>query len=110
CSGEAAKNGFAPADVPGLVPILRDLRQVRVVGLMTMAAYEDDPERCRPAFALLRRLLGELRREAGDAHPLAELSMGMSNDFEVAIEEGATLVRLGTVLFEGVPLAEGARR
>jgi uncharacterized pyridoxal phosphate-containing UPF0001 family protein len=90
--------------------MLRDLRRVRVVGLMTMAALEDDPEHCRPAFALLRRLLGELRREVGDVHPLTELSMGMSNDFEVAIEEGATLVRLGTVLYEGIPSAPGMRR
>jgi pyridoxal phosphate enzyme (YggS family) len=110
CSGEASKEGFAPAEVPGLAPMLRELRRVRVVGLMTMAAYEDDPERCRPAFALLRRLLGELRREVGDVHPLTELSMGMSNDFEVAIEEGATLVRLGTVLYEGIPSAPGMRR
>jgi PLP dependent protein len=89
---------------------LRNLRWVRVVGLMTMAAYEEDPERCRPAFAVLRRLLGELRQEVGDVHPLTELSMGMSNDFEVAIEEGSTAVRLGTVLFAGVPLAERAER
>ena len=102
CSGESSKQGFAPAEVPALAPTLRALRNVRVVGLMTMAAHEDDPERCRPSFALLRRLLDELRQLAGDAHPLSELSMGMSNDFEVAIEEGATAVRLGSVLFEGV--------
>jgi pyridoxal phosphate enzyme (YggS family) len=110
CSGEASKQGFDPADVPGLAPQLRELRRVRIVGLMTMAAHEDDPERCRPAFALLRRLRDELREAVGGAHPLTELSMGMSNDFEVAIEEGATAVRLGTVLFEGVPLGEGAER
>lgn len=110
CSGESSKQGFAPADVPGLTESLRSLRRVRVVGLMTMAAYEDDPERCRPAFALLRRVRDELRQAVGGAHPLSELSMGMSNDFEVAIEEGATAVRLGTVLFEGVPQAERAER
>jgi PLP dependent protein len=103
CSGEASKGGFAAADVDALLPALDRLRRVRVVGLMTMAALEDDPQRCRPVFAELRRLGDELRRRAGGQHPLAELSMGMSNDFEVAIEEGATAVRLGTVLFEGLP-------
>ncbi len=106
CSGEASKHGFAPDQVPGLAGELAKLEHLRVVGLMTMAAPEDDPERCRPAFALLRRLGGELRRAVGERHPLNELSMGMSNDFEVAIEEGATSVRLGTVLFAGLP-AEG---
>jgi pyridoxal phosphate enzyme (YggS family) len=108
CSGESAKQGFAPADVAALEAPLRALRRVRVVGLMTMAAYEEDPERCRPTFALLRRLRDELRQKLGDVHPLTELSMGMSNDYEVAVEEGATAVRLGTVLFAGLPPAEGA--
>jgi pyridoxal phosphate enzyme (YggS family) len=107
CSGEASKHGFTPAEVPGLATTLRGVKGCRVLGLMTMAAPEDDPERCRPTFALLRRLGEELRREAGDLHPLTDLSMGMSNDFEVAVEEGATLVRLGTILFAGLP-EEGA--
>jgi pyridoxal phosphate enzyme (YggS family) len=94
-SGEASKHGFAPAEVAALRPVMASLRHARVVGLMTMAAYEDDPQRCRPTFALLRKLRDELG--------LHHLSMGMSNDFEVAIEEGATLVRLGSVLFEGLP-------
>jgi pyridoxal phosphate enzyme (YggS family) len=102
CSSEASKHGFAPAEVPTLVPALRALRHVRVGGLMTMAAPEDDPQRCRPTFALLRELRDRLRAEVGPAQPLADLSMGMSNDFEVAVEEGATLVRLGSVLFEGL--------
>jgi pyridoxal phosphate enzyme (YggS family) len=104
CSGEANKGGFAPADLAAVAQALGNLRRVRAVGLMTMAALEEDPERCRPAFALLRRLRDSLRQAAGDRHPLTELSMGMSNDFEVAVEEGATAVRLGTVLFEGVPV------
>jgi pyridoxal phosphate enzyme (YggS family) len=103
CSGEASKGGFRPDEVPGLAGELAKLRQVRVVGLMTMAAPEEDPERCRPTFVTLRRLRDELRREVGERHPLNELSMGMSSDFEVAVEEGATSVRLGTVLFEGLP-------
>jgi pyridoxal phosphate enzyme (YggS family) len=105
CSGEASKDGFQPAEVGELVSVLQGLRNVRVAGLMSMAAPEEDPERCRPTFALLRRLRDELRGRVGELHLLGELSMGMSNDFEVAVEEGATLVRLGTVLFEG--LVEG---
>jgi PLP dependent protein len=92
-SGEAAKQGFAPAEVPGLTPIIRALTHVQVRGLMTMAALQE-PEACRPAFVTLRTLRDQLGLEL--------LSMGMSNDFEIAIEEGATLIRLGTVLFEGV--------
>lgn len=107
CSGEAAKQGFAPDHVPALASTIQALRSVRIVGLMTMAAFEEDPERCRPTFALLRRLRDDLRRRVGDGHPLTELSMGMSNDFEVAVEEGATAVRIGTVLFAGLPAEEG---
>ena len=69
---------------------------------MTMAAPEEDPERCRPSFALLRELRDQLARALAEQHVLHHLSMGMSNDFEVAIEEGATLVRIGTALFEGL--------
>jgi pyridoxal phosphate enzyme (YggS family) len=101
-SGEASKHGFAAAEVAGLAPAVAALRRVRVVGLMTMAAYEEAPERCRPTFVLLRRLRDQLGDALGEGHPLPHLSMGMSNDFEVAIEEGATLVRLGSVLFEGL--------
>ena len=102
CSGEASKHGFSPDEVPGLAGELASLQHVRVMGLMTLAAPEEDPQRCRPAFARLRRLRDALRAEVGDRHPLNELSMGMSSDFEVAVEEGATSVRLGTVLFDGL--------
>jgi pyridoxal phosphate enzyme (YggS family) len=100
-SREASKHGFAPEEVPGLAARIAGLRQVRVQGLMTMAAFEDEPQRCRPTFAALRQLRDRLGVELGAAHPLPHLSMGMSNDFEVAVEEGATLVRIGTALFEG---------
>jgi pyridoxal phosphate enzyme (YggS family) len=106
-SREANKSGFAPAEVPGLAAALTGLRRLRVRGLMTMAAETDDPEDCRPTFAELRRLRERLQAEVGDAHQLEHLSMGMSNDFEAAIEEGATLIRVGSALFEGVP-DEGA--
>ena len=101
-SGEMSKHGFAPEEVPALAPIVAELQNVRVCGLMTMAAFEDDPQRCRPTFAELQRQRNCLQIELG-GRPLEHLSMGMSNDFEVAVEEGATLVRLGTVLFEGLP-------
>jgi pyridoxal phosphate enzyme (YggS family) len=100
-SGEASKHGFAPAEVLPLAPRLRQLQHVRVGGLMTMAAPQE-PEACRPTFRLLRELRDRLRAELPAPHAVDHLSMGMSNDFEVAIEEGATLIRLGTVLFEGV--------
>jgi pyridoxal phosphate enzyme (YggS family) len=101
-SREANKHGFAPEAVAALAEAINNLHNVRVHGLMTMAAYDDDPEKSRPTFALLRELRNRLRGGVAPAHPLDHLSMGMSNDFEVAIEEGATLVRLGTVLFEGL--------
>jgi pyridoxal phosphate enzyme (YggS family) len=101
-SREANKNGFAPEDLDGVAAALAVLKYVHVDGLMTMAAYEDDPERTRPTFRALRELRDRLA--AIVRRPLPHLSMGMSNDFEIAIEEGATMVRLGTVLFEGVVL------
>jgi pyridoxal phosphate enzyme (YggS family) len=100
CSREAAKGGFSPADVPALSDGLASLAGVSVRGLMTMAAFHDDPELCRPTFAELRRLRDGVRSRAGLELP--HLSMGMSNDFEVAVEEGATFVRVGTTLFEGL--------
>lgn len=71
---------------------------IRIVGLMTMAPYEAEPESTRPVFHELRRLRDELNREQVLGYEIKHLSMGMSNDFEVAIEEGATWIRLGTVL------------
>ncbi len=100
--GEASKHGFRPDELPALAAEVAGLRWLRVDGLMTMAAYEEDPERTRPTFDLLRRLRDDLRRRLGQPDGLPHLSMGMSNDFEVAVEEGTTFVRLGTVLFEGL--------
>ena len=106
-SREASKHGWPPEQVPGLARALIGLRHLEVRGLMTLAAYADDPQMCRPTFAQTRMLLEQLRAEVGSAQPLDQLSMGMTNDFEIAIEEGATLIRLGTVLFEGVNEEEG---
>ena len=90
-SGEATKTGVAAEGLPALLDAVRRLAHLRVVGLMTMPAPAPDPEAARPVFARLRSL--------ADAAQLRELSMGMSDDFEVAVEEGATLVRIGTALF-----------
>jgi pyridoxal phosphate enzyme (YggS family) len=101
-SGEVSKHGFGPEEVPGLWPRVAALRHVTVRGLMTMAAPDEDPERARPTFAALRRLRDQLRSEWGPGHALEHLSMGMTGDFEVAVEEGASLVRIGTLLFDGL--------
>jgi pyridoxal phosphate enzyme (YggS family) len=105
-SREAAKQGFAPEAVSILIPRLAELHRVRVLGLMTMAAFDQEPEHCRPTFAEVRRLRDELAGRLWSPHRMEHLSMGMSNDFEVAIEEGATLVRIGSALWEGLPGAE----
>jgi len=102
-SGEPEKHGFRPGEAAAVADAVAGLHWLRVDGLMTMAAYSEDPEEARPAFALLRRLRDDLRRRLGKSDALPHLSMGMSGDFEVAVEEGATFVRLGTVLFEGLP-------
>lgn len=100
CSREEAKGGFRPEDVPAIGGRTKSLAGVSLLGLMTMAAFFDDLEQCRPTFAELRGIRERLRASTG--LPLPHLSMGMSNDFEVAVEEGATLVRVGTTLFEGL--------
>ena len=100
CSREAAKGGFAPEELPAVADKLTALSGLRIDGLMTMAAHSEKPEECRPAFVELRGLRDSLRTRTGLALP--QLSMGMSNDFEIAIEEGATSIRLGTTLFAGL--------
>jgi pyridoxal phosphate enzyme (YggS family) len=97
-SGEASKHGMDPEEVPELLRRLRDFPAVKPAGFMTMAPLEADAEQARPVFRALRELRDGINREALWDTPLFELSMGMSGDFEVAVEEGATWVRLGTVL------------
>jgi len=97
-SGEARKGGVAPEDLPVLAAHARGWRHLAVTGLMAIPAPATDPERQRPAFAKLRGLRDILRAETG-GEELRHLSMGMSGDFEVAIEEGATIVRVGTAIF-----------
>lgn len=100
-AGEAQKTGCPPGEVPDLVAHAADLPHLAVRGLMTMAPFTEDVAAQRRAFAGLRALREEL---VGRGYRLPELSMGMTNDFETAVEEGATMVRLGTVLFgERIP-------
>ncbi len=96
-AGEAQKSGIAPADVEALATHVAALPSLRVCGVMCLAPYTDDEVVMRAAFRGAREALAQVRT-AGHAGAF-ELSMGMSNDYEVAVEEGATLVRLGTVLF-----------
>jgi pyridoxal phosphate enzyme (YggS family) len=102
CSGEAAKQGFEPDDVRRMLPTLVNYPAVAVSGLMTMAPLEGGERAARAAFTKLRELRDELTQNARPGVTLDELSMGMSNDFEAAIAEGATIVRVGSALFEGV--------
>ncbi|WP_342547159.1 YggS family pyridoxal phosphate-dependent enzyme [Paenibacillus sp. FSL P2-0089] len=97
-SGEDTKFGLAPEAVEDFLREIAPLDRVKVIGLMTMAPHEEDPEATRPVFRGLRELRDRLNLLGLTPEPIEELSMGMSNDFEVAIQEGATRVRLGTVL------------
>lgn len=94
--GEDSKAGLASEEVEGFLKELREFSSIQVKGLMTMPPYFDDPEMSRQYFRELRQLRDELR---GSYPGLTELSMGMSGDFQVAIEEGATFVRVGTSIF-----------
>lgn len=103
-SGEVVKHGFQVSDLMAGWDTVLSLQCVQIRGLMTMAAYDPNPENARPAFSRLREIRTELQQMSqGDAGvQLEHLSMGMTGDFEVAIEEGATLVRIGSALWEGL--------
>lgn len=105
-SGEASKDGFATEALRVGWDQLTSLPGLELRGLMTMAPLSENPESARPVFASLRQLRDELRQRSPTSLPLPDLSMGMSGDFEIAIQEGATLIRVGSRLFEG--LAEGS--
>ena len=98
-SGESSKHGFPPAELERSLEDLLALPRIQVEGFMTMAPLAPDPEASRPFFAALRELRDRCARSAGI--PLPVLSMGMSGDYLVAVEEGATLVRVGTAIFGG---------
>ncbi|MDR1146442.1 MAG: YggS family pyridoxal phosphate-dependent enzyme [Verrucomicrobiales bacterium] len=96
-SGESSKHGAAPADVAALADTIFACDQLELTGLMTVAPFFAEVEKTRPFFRRLRELRDELEQRAGATFPV--LSMGMSHDYAVAIEEGATIVRVGTALF-----------
>lgn len=106
-SGEASKYGLPPGEVTAFLRALPAFPALRVRGLMTLALLSSDAARVRECFVLLRTLRDRLRQEAPAGITLEELSMGMSGDFEIAIEEGATVVRVGQALFGARALPDG---
>ena len=102
-SDEESKSGIAPAEAEELIGHLAGLPGIMVMGLMTIPAFADDPNDSRPAFSELRKLRDRLVATAIDGVEMRYLSMGMSNDFEAAIEEGSNLVRVGTAIFGARP-------
>lgn len=103
-SGDETKHGLWPDQVESFLESVVEEPAVEILGLMTMAAREGDLERARRDFAALRGLRDSLRKKLPATMPLDQLSMGMSGDYEIAIEEGATIVRVGSALFEGISL------
>jgi PLP dependent protein len=101
-SGETAKHGFAPDQIESLLAHAADYRHVSIRGLMGMASLEGGLDVARREFAALRELRDRLQPNCPPSVTLDQLSMGMSGDFDVAIEEGATIVRVGSALFEGI--------
>lgn len=105
-SGEASKYGLAPEDAPAFLRELPVFSALKVRGLMTLAVFSADADRVRVCFRLMRNLRDRLRENAPDGVALDDLSMGMSGDFEFAIEEGATVVRVGQAIFGPRPLPD----
>lgn len=100
CSQEPQKSGAAVGAAMHLAELLCTMQHLRLVGLMTMASLGDKPDVARPAFSLLREMFDELRFNKVGGADFCQLSMGMSQDYTVAVEEGATLLRIGSALFE----------
>jgi pyridoxal phosphate enzyme (YggS family) len=98
-AGEATKFGAREADLPPIFEAGRAAQSARIVGLMLLPPASDDPEQARPYFQALRAVRDRLVARGVDRSMVSELSMGMSHDFEVAVEEGATMVRVGTAIF-----------
>ncbi len=101
-SGEETKYGLSPEETIPFLCEINNLESIKVEGLMTMMPIVDDPETCRPMFKELRELSERIRDENIQNVEMNILSMGMTQDFEVAIEEGANLVRIGSAVFEGI--------
>lgn len=100
CSGEQQKYGVAVGAVTHLAEQVCTLRNVRLMGLMTMAPLTRDPEKTRPTFVRLREIFEDMLSEKVGGKEFRHLSMGMSQDYQVAVEEGATIIRVGTAIFE----------
>jgi len=100
-AGEASKYGYRPEVLVAELEAINALHKIEIHGLMTVAPWSPEPEKVRPVFRRLRELKTQCEKILGV--PLPHLSMGMSGDFDVAIEEGATIVRIGTALFGGRP-------
>ena len=100
-AGEATKHGAREDELTAIFDAARSARSCRCVGLMLLPPASDDPDGARPYFRALREVRDRLLTRGGDASMLQELSMGMSHDFEVAVEEGSTMVRVGTAIFGG---------
>ncbi len=98
-AGESTKHGARPEELDAILAAARECRAARLVGLMLLPPFFDDPEQVRPFFRQLRALRDDFAARGVPASMLAHLSMGMSHDFEVAIQEGATMVRVGTAIF-----------
>jgi PLP dependent protein len=98
-AGEVTKSGIETAELPTLLSTLKQCSHLHLIGLMTLPPYFENPDCSRPFFKTLRELRDELHAQGHFGSGKGELSMGMSHDFEVAIEEGATMVRVGTALF-----------
>lgn len=106
-TGEGSKFGYSPEKLLEDLPLINSMRRLEIHGLMTVPPWTSEPEKVRPAFRQLRELKQRCEQVLGA--PLPHLSMGMSGDFEVAIEEGATIVRVGTALFGARPTLKQAR-
>ena len=102
-SGESTKSGAAAEEAIALINAIRWMENLSVKGLMTIPPFFDQPEKARPYFKALADLKDQIRKQSMPGNEMTELSMGMTGDFEVAIEEGATLVRIGTALFGDRP-------
>lgn len=98
-TGEQSKFGLRPEATADFVESIGGLENIRVSGLMTIGPFLPDPEDSRPAFSTLRQLRDEIARKKQHNAPMHHLSMGMTGDFEVAIDEGATIIRIGTAIF-----------
>jgi PLP dependent protein len=107
-AGEVTKHGAGEAEVVSIVEAAGELKAARLVGLMLLPPFTENPEDARPWFKQLRHLRDRLIDAGAAAERLGELSMGMSHDFEVAVQEGATMVRVGTAIFGERPSAGGS--